>query len=444
MLFLDWNAFRKGYREGEVEDQADQKFTQDMAARDLQNQKLQEDLDFLRTTNPTRAATLQAGLGQANRNLLFDQTMDPFRIGGARRRDELEVAGQPAALNRVDFLGAAQDAQIGALTPLLGSLAKAGAGKRVADAERALLDAQGSLGRGVLQNQTLDLAAGNRFIGESVDRALLPFRAEAAGLAIDAAKSESERVAAIQQEQDLVAEGLRGLTDPDALRAFAATVPRIEGEAELAYVGRVRQRMDDALQQRIAALEARGVRMPADLTPSMREARMRLAGRNPDGSRVDGSGGGAEYTQSGSSAPGAPATPPAGTPAARPAAAAAPTPARPAARPVDIAALPEPVRQKVGDMNEQLVKVQSGQSGLKEAEKQLLQAFTLERDARKREELSLQLSRVRRALLDRKLEEDILTGERRDVISAALNPKSEPKDPGTAAALARAQEVLGR
>lgn len=84
---INWNAFRKGYREGELEDQHDAQFAQDEQLRDLRNQDL---LARMREAEQMRPFKLQEAVDR--------QAMSGLQIEGARRANELGEVAQPGAV----------------------------------------------------------------------------------------------------------------------------------------------------------------------------------------------------------------------------------------------------------------------------------------------------------------------------------------------------------
>ena len=91
---FNWNEARKGYREGELEDQHDEQFLLDQQRRDLMNQQLQATMAF---DDQRRPMVLQQ-MGQQNQ-LMGLNLLD------AARRDELGAAQQPGTLALADTQG---------------------------------------------------------------------------------------------------------------------------------------------------------------------------------------------------------------------------------------------------------------------------------------------------------------------------------------------------
>ena len=91
---FNWNEARKGYREGELEDQYDEQFLLDQQRRDLMNQQLQATMAF---DDQRRPMVLQQ-MGQQNQ-LMGLNLLD------AARRDELGAAQQPGTLALADTQG---------------------------------------------------------------------------------------------------------------------------------------------------------------------------------------------------------------------------------------------------------------------------------------------------------------------------------------------------
>ena len=90
-ISFNWNAFRKGYREGEVEDQQDAQFLQEQALRDLRNQEMAAQMQYEAQMRPFR---LQAAADQ--------QAATVFNLRGMGRNEAIADAAQPGAVGMAD------------------------------------------------------------------------------------------------------------------------------------------------------------------------------------------------------------------------------------------------------------------------------------------------------------------------------------------------------
>lgn len=106
---INWNEVRKGYREGEVEDQQDARFLLDQERRGLNNQALRDTLAFEDQMRPLR-------LQQATTN----NQLGALNLLGATRTNELGEVAQPGNLAVAGARGQYQTNLAGSLDlPLL-------------------------------------------------------------------------------------------------------------------------------------------------------------------------------------------------------------------------------------------------------------------------------------------------------------------------------------
>ena len=146
---FNWNEFRKGYREGEVEDQQDAQFLLDQQRRELANQALQSQMAFEDQRRP----------------LVLQQMNQQNQLGGlnlleATRRNELGTAQQPGALALADLQGRYRTSLAGSLpvdqlAAQAGSTALAAGDLRLAQTQEALrtLPLQSTLRNNQLVNE---------------------------------------------------------------------------------------------------------------------------------------------------------------------------------------------------------------------------------------------------------------------------------------------------
>lgn len=164
---MNWNEFRKGYREGELEDQADERFEQDTAYRDLQYENLLQSIETQKQAAPLRLQMLgnQAALSSA---------ATPLEIRRLERTDALGAATQPGALAGAQMRSEFATELSKALDPA--KLAQAKATGALSQQEYQNLLTQAAIQRAPAQQALADQTIAAQSASLAADQSLLPAR----------------------------------------------------------------------------------------------------------------------------------------------------------------------------------------------------------------------------------------------------------------------------
>lgn len=216
-ISLNWNAFRKGYREGEVEDQQDAQFLQEQQLRDLRNQEMAAQMQFEAQMRPLR---IQAVTDAA--------TATGFNLRGLGRAEEVANAGQAGAISLAGAQSDYRNALANTIDPqalaqqttdrmMLGGQLQLGQTQQQLD----LLPARGALAAGTTQQaldqlptrgRLFDSAATNTLANDALtrdqigaERALLPLRTSTTAGALQTSQLDQQfRAGAIEQNISLL------------------------------------------------------------------------------------------------------------------------------------------------------------------------------------------------------------------------------------------------
>lgn len=264
--FFDFGNFAKGYRQGELEDQADQRFGQEIQQRDLQIQRQGEELDFLRQTNPVKLQNLynDLDLGTARAK---------YGVGDYARRGELDLLAQPGKVASANALSAIQQNTAANLIPNAARIGATKADLYQQNLDNALFAAQST-------GDIAPLQAEYQFnqLTEAIRQQPELFRYNAARL-VNGIADENRRAEAGQLLQQTLALG-QILGDPSELARRAADA----GMDPVVYARQVDQQYQLATARFLLATGRGGdVLRSGILSPGTQQYRLDVAGRRPQG-----------------------------------------------------------------------------------------------------------------------------------------------------------------